>query len=323
MLNFQEALTIVNKEIQAIEYPEAPSGLYAPISYILALKGKKIRPAITLLACNLYKDNIDEAINPALAWEIFHNFTLMHDDVMDKAELRRGQVTVHKKWNENTAILSGDVMLILAYQYMLKSAPAYRNPLLHLFSQTAAMICEGQQFDMEFENCQEISPEKYINMIRLKTAVMLGACLKTGGIIAGACENDLQNLYDFGINLGIAFQIKDDYLDVYGNPDVFGKTTGGDILCNKKTFLSVQALNSEEENVRKNMLLWMSNNDISEKKIEAVRNLYDSAAIGEKADRAINRYYEKAVSALQSVSVSEEKKSVLYDLAQNLMNRDN
>jgi geranylgeranyl diphosphate synthase type II len=323
MITFQDALVIINREIQSIEYPASPSGLYNPIAYLLLLKGKKVRPALTLLACNLYRENVNDAIYPALAWEIFHNFTLMHDDVMDKADVRRGQPTVHKKWNENTAILSGDAMLIFAYMYMAKSPQKNLKQLLDLFSDTAADICNGQQYDMEFESRTDVTENEYIHMIRLKTAVMLGACLKSGAIVGGATENDQQNLYEFGINLGIAFQIKDDLLDVYGNPNVFGKKIGGDILCNKKTYLLINALNSADEENKAELLRWIHTDVRSEEKIEAVRKLYDKLAIEEKARNAIRIYYKKSMHALQSVGVNEDKKKILTNLAENLMEREN
>jgi geranylgeranyl diphosphate synthase type II len=322
MLSLQDTLDIINREIQAIRYPQMPSGLYEPIAYLLAMKGKKLRPAFTLLACNLYRDNIDAAVCPALAWEIFHNFTLIHDDVMDKADLRRNQPAVHKKWNENTAILSGDAMLIFSYVFMTKSVTEHLKPLLDLFSKTATEICEGQQYDMEFEQRSDVSEEEYLEMIRLKTAVMLGACLRSGAIIGGADETDRQNLYDFGIYLGIAFQIKDDLLDVYGNPDVFGKKAGGDILCNKKTYLLINALNIADTTDKAELLQWLACNDRPEEKIAAIRGLYDKLAIPGKADETVRFFYEKALTALQAVSVDENKKKILKNIAKDLMERE-
>jgi geranylgeranyl diphosphate synthase type II len=323
MITPQEALTVINREIQTIDYPGNPSGLYEPIAYLLALEGKKIRPTLALLSCNLYREDISEAIYPALAWEIFHNFTLIHDDVMDKADIRRGHPTVHKKWNENTAILSGDAMLILAYSYMSQSPPQKLKPLLDLFSETADAICQGQQYDMIFESRLDVTEKEYITMIQLKTAVLLGACLKTGAIIGDAAENDRRNLYDFGINLGIAFQIKDDLLDVYGNPAVFGKKTGGDILCNKKTYLLINALNVAKNKDKENLLRWIRNNDQTEEKIEAVRNLYDKLAIKELSYDTIKFYFNKAETALNAVSVDEKKKAILMDFARSLREREN
>jgi geranylgeranyl diphosphate synthase type II len=322
MIRFQDALEIINRKIESIEYPQNQAGLYEPVAYLLALKGKKIRPALTLLACNLYQDDIDDAIYPALAWETFHNFTLMHDDVMDKADLRRGQPTVHKKWSENTAILSGDAMLILSYVFMAKSSHRDLEKLLALFSKTAAEICGGQQYDMEFESKMNISEPEYIEMIRLKTAVMIGACLKSGAIVGGAGEADQQHLYDFGINLGIAFQIKDDLLDVYGDPLVFGKKTGGDILCNKKTFLLVNALNKAEKTEKKELLSWFERKDEPDNKIEFFRNLYDELNISQQARDTITGYYKKALDAFQLVSISDEKKDILKTLAIDLMERE-
>ena len=322
IMTFSDSLEIINKEIQSIEYPQNPSGLYAPIAYLLELKGKKIRPALTLLACNLYNDEVKETVNAALAWEIFHNFTLMHDDVMDKADQRRGQTTVHKKWNENTAILSGDAMLILSYMYMAKSPSRNLKTLLDLFSFTAAKICEGQQFDMEYETRTIISEEEYIEMIRLKTAVMFGACLKSGAIIGGANENDQQNLYDFGISLGIAFQIKDDWLDVYGDPDIFGKRTGGDILCNKKTFLLVTALQTANAEDKKALLEWMNNNTQSDEKINAVRKLYDKLNIREQVYVVLQNYCNQALNVLHKVSVETTRKKTLEDIAIDLIKRE-
>jgi geranylgeranyl diphosphate synthase type II len=322
MITFSDALIIINSEIQAIEYPLNPSGLYEPVDYLLTLKGKKIRPALTLLACNLYTEELKEAIPAALAWELFHNFTLMHDDVMDKADLRRGQATVHKKWNENTAILSGDAMLILAYKYMAKSSVPNLQALLNLFSDTAAQICEGQQYDMEYEKRRSISEEEYLEMIRLKTAVMLGACLKSGAIVGGASESDRKNLYDFGIYLGIAFQIKDDLLDVYGNPATFGKKIGGDILCNKKTFLLVTALNTAQKDDKEVLLYWLGNTVQTDDKINAVRNLYNKLAVKDKANDALQMFYNRSLSALQKVSVEEKRKKILENIARDLIERE-
>jgi geranylgeranyl diphosphate synthase type II len=274
-----------------------------------------------LLSCNLYKDDVNEAIPMALAWEIFHNFTLMHDDVMDKADKRRGELTVHKKWNENTAILSGDAMLILAYTYLAKSTSGYLKELLDLFSETASGICKGQEYDMQFENRLNVTEEEYLEMIRLKTAILLGACLKSGAILGAAGEKDRNLLYDFGINLGLAFQIQDDLLDVFGDPSVFGKKLGGDILCNKKTYLLINALNisGEEKN---ELLFWLNVEGEEEKKIEAVTQIYTRLSVKAKARDKMEYYYKKAIQAIQEVDVAEEKKMVLINLARELMNRE-
>jgi geranylgeranyl diphosphate synthase type II len=321
MITFSEALSSIEQAIKDIPYPKQPDRLYKPIAYLLSLKGKKIRPALTLLACDLFQKNTEDALNMAVAWEIFHNFTLMHDDVMDNADIRRGQPSVHKKWNKNTAILSGDAMLILAYKYLAKSN--YHNPveLLNLFSTTAAEICEGQEYDMQFESRLNVKEEEYLNMIRLKTAVMLGACLKSGAIIGGATEEDQNLLYDFGLNLGLAFQIQDDILDVYGDSSVFGKKIGGDILCNKKTYLLVNALNTKNEEEKKELLFWLQTNNRNEEKIAAVTSLYNRLLLKEKARDKMEYYYRKAIRKLDQVNVPTEKKNVLINLAEELMNR--
>ncbi|GHV55634.1 isoprenyl synthetase [Bacteroidia bacterium] len=320
-MNFEEALTLVTQKIADIRYPKQPARLYEPIAYLLAMKGKKIRPAITVLACNLFKKDVHEAIPAALAWEIFHNFTLMHDDLMDKAEIRRGQSSVHKKWSENTAILSGDAMLILSYKYLAKSSTQYLKKLLDLFSTTASEICEGQECDMQFEERLDVREEEYLNMIRLKTAVMLGACLKSGAIVGDADSKDQDLLYDFGINLGIAFQIQDDILDVYGDASELGKQIGGDIVCNKKTYLHISAWNVAEDKDKKELLRWLNIHDQPEKKIEGITACYNRLRVKEKACALMDKYYWKAIRALDEVSVSDDKKLVLKNLAKELMNR--
>ncbi len=321
MITFPEALAIMQEEIRNIQYPEQPQRLYQPIAYLLHLKGKKIRPALTLLACNLYKENVEESLNAALAWEIFHNFTLMHDDVMDNADVRRGEPTVHKKWNENTAILSGDTMLVLAYKYIIQSPADKLRILLDLFSTTTTEIFEGQEYDMQFEDRLDVSEEEYLEMIRLKTAVMIGASLKTGAIIGEANRKDQDLLYDFGINLGIAFQIQDDILDVYGDPLIFGKKIGGDILCNKKTYLLVTALNTANKDKLAALYQCLHSSSRDKDKIEAVTSIYNDLSIKEKADAKKEEYYQKAIHALEKVSVSQERKSILKNLAEELMDR--
>ena len=241
MLSFNEILEKVEHEISQLSFEYPPKSLYDPIEYILSLGGKRIRPALALMACNLYKENIDNVINPALGVEVFHNFTLLHDDLMDKADKRRNKPTVHKVWNDNTAILSGDAMLIAAYQLIGKTEPDYLKEVFDLFTETALEICGGQQYDMEFESRMDVTEPEYIEMIRLKTAVLLACSLKIGAITGGASKEDAANLYDFGINIGLAFQLQDDLLDVYGDTATFGKNIGGDITCNKKTFLLIHA----------------------------------------------------------------------------------
>ncbi|MDR1561617.1 MAG: polyprenyl synthetase family protein [Dysgonamonadaceae bacterium] len=322
MISVNDALGIVEREIRSIRYPENPAGLYAPVAYLLSMNGKKIRPALTLLACNLWSDDLSGAIYPALAWETFHNFTLMHDDLMDRADIRRGQPAVHRRWNDNTAILSGDAMLILAYRLIAKSSATLMPALLDLFSKTAAEICEGQQYDMEFESRTDISEREYIDMICLKTAVLLGACLGSGAIVGGGSEDDCKKLYQFGINLGIAFQIRDDLLDVYGNPDKFGKRIGGDILCDKKTFMLVNALNRAEAGDREILLSWLGKTNDAENKIACFRQAYDRLNIKEIAERTISEYYGAALGYFHQVSVSDGKKKILLEFASEMMKRE-
>lgn len=323
MMSFQEALDKVNQEVTLIKYPESPECLYAPIRYILSHKGKKVRPVLTLLACDLYAGNVESALSTALSWEIFHNFTLMHDDVMDNADVRRNQPTVHKVWNENTAVLSGDAMLIMAYQYIAKSPEKNLKELIDLFSSTAMEICEGQQYDMEFETRLDVTEDEYLDMIRLKTAVLLGASLKSGAIIGGASEKDAQELYHFGVNIGLAFQIKDDFLDVYGDPKVFGKNIGGDILCNKKTYLLVKALELSKGNDKKELLDWISSKQFNEQeKIKAITYIYNKIGIREIAEEKMSYFFQKALDSLSQIDADASKKEVLLGFADQLMRRE-
>ncbi len=325
MISFQEALNLVDQAVLKIKYPKHPDKLYAPIRYLLSMKGKRIRPVLTLLAYNLYEEDnkIESVLSPALAWEIFHNFTLMHDDVMDNADMRRSQPTVHNVWDENTAILSGDAMLILAYQHISKTSSLYLKQLLELFSATAAEICEGQQYDMDFEMRIDVSEEEYLRMIRLKTAVLLGAALKTGAVLGGASNEDAENIYDFGVNIGLAFQIKDDLLDVYGDPAVFGKNIGGDILCNKKTYLLVNALSCANKEDKESLLNWITTNDcLKEEKVNAVISLYDKIGIKEIAESKITYFYQQALTSLDKLQPEKEKKQILYEFSERLMRRE-
>jgi geranylgeranyl diphosphate synthase type II len=324
MITFQEASDKINREIEKIICHNRPAGLYEPIRYILSLGGKRIRPALFLLAGNLYVDDVDDIIPVALGWEILHNFTLLHDDLMDRANLRRGQPTVHKKWNDNTAILSGDAMLIMAYQYIAQAPPPALKDILDLFGNTAAEICQGQQYDMNFEARTTVSEAEYLEMIRLKTAVMLGACLKTGAIAAKAPRQDADNLYRFGINTGLAFQLKDDLLDVYGNAETFGKNIGGDILCNKKTFLLTHALDKAEADDRRSLLHWLSitNPEQNEQKIQAITNIYNKLNLKELSEQKMQHFFQEAIRSLKNLSVPEEKTGVLHQLAERLMGRN-
>ena len=273
----------IEKEIEKLNWEIEPKNLYAPIEYTLALGGKRIRPICLLLANHIFSNDHSNAISLALSIEVFHNFTLLHDDIMDKADMRRGKPTVHIKWNENTSILSGDGMLIKAYQLLAEYKGDNFRKILDIFSQTAIEVCEGQQYDMEFENRNDVKEEEYIEMIRLKTAVLLAASLKIGALSGGANETEAQALYDFGINIGIAFQLKDDLLDVYGDEATFGKNIGGDICCNKKTYLLINALNKAEGEQKESLKNWIEKDEFNRtEKIKAVTSIYNQLKLKEK-----------------------------------------
>jgi geranylgeranyl diphosphate synthase type II len=323
MKTFNEITQLVSAEMGKIDWNKEPRGLYEPIGYVLGMGGKRIRPALTLMACNMFSDDVQPAINPALGLEIFHNFTLLHDDIMDHAEVRRGRKTVHKKWNDNTAILSGDVMQISAYQFIAKAPENQLKRTMDLFSNTAAEICEGQQYDVDFENRDDVKAHEYLEMIRLKTAVLLGCALQIGAWIGGAGEEDAQELYEFGINIGLAFQLKDDLLDVYGDEASFGKKIGGDILANKKTYMLIHALELVKGNDADELKYWINNSDKkhSEEKIKAVTFLFNKLGVKQICEDKMEFFYTKAVANLEKVSVSENNKHELRNLAGILMFR--
>jgi len=323
MKSFNDILSIVNASLEKLRWEKDPKGLYAPVEYTLGLGGKRIRPALTLMACNLFNVDLEPAIKPALGLEVFHNFTLLHDDIMDKADIRRGKPTVHKHWNENTAILSGDVMQILAYMLLSEAPQQHLKKVLDVFSKTAVEVCEGQQYDMEFESRDEVQPEEYLQMIRLKTAVLLGCALKIGAIIGGASEDDAHNLYEFGINMGLAFQLKDDLLDVYGDEATFGKKVGGDILCNKQTYLLIHAKGLAEGATKLKLQSWLTDVQTTpEMKIQGVTLIYNQLGVKKICEDAMTVYYEKAIAFLEKVSVIPFKKQELRKLAENLMFRN-
>lgn len=324
MLTFDEVLSITNQEIEQINWSKEPKGLYEPIGYILSLGGKRLRPVITMMTCNLYSDDIAPSLKPALGVEIFHNFTLLHDDIMDRADVRRGKPTVHKKWSDNTAILSGDVMQIEAYKWVAETPEKYLKKVLNIFSQTAAEICEGQQLDMEFEKRNDVSIDEYIEMIRLKTAVLIACGCQMGAIIGGADDEDAQNLYDFGKWVGLAFQLKDDLLDVYGDEANFGKKIGGDILCNKKTFLLINALQLATGEDARLLEFWLLNNakHLREEKIEQITAIYNRLKIRELCENKMQEFLNKGIESLKKVKASETKKAELYTLANKLMERN-
>lgn len=323
MFTTKELSDKVNRYIADWHYSRRPEGLYAPIQYVLSLGGKRLRPVLMLMAYNLYRDDVDTILPSAVGLETYHNYTLLHDDLMDRADMRRNKPTVHKVWDDNTAILSGDTMLVLAYQQLIRNNDARLKEVLDLFSRTALEIGEGQQYDMEFETRDDVTEDEYIEMIRLKTSVLLAAALKMGALLGGAEAEDADRLYDYGIQVGLAFQLQDDYLDVYGDPAVFGKKIGGDILCNKKTYMLINALLRADEAQRAELQHWMEATDYNpEEKVRAVTALYDAISIRELCDRKIASYFEEASRILTSVQVSDERKEVLKGYVASLMHRN-
>lgn len=322
MLAFENILQRIENEISGLPFTNPPKSLYEPIEYILSLGGKRIRPALTLMACDIYNNNIENAIKPALGLEVFHNFTLLHDDLMDEADKRRNKPTVHKVWNANAAILSGDAMLIAAYQLIGATEPTHLKQVLDLFTQTALEICGGQQFDMEFESRMDVSEEEYIEMIRLKTAVLLACALKTGAILGGAPKEDTDNLYAFGINIGLAFQLQDDLLDVYGDTATFGKNIGGDILCDKKTFILINALKRANKEQKETLCAWMEKKEFDPaEKIKAFTAIYDELGLKELTENKIEAYYAESVKNLNALKVAPERLTLLKEVCDHLMHR--
>lgn len=316
-----ELTNIVNGAIDRMAYPAQPDGLYAPIRYALGTGGKRLRPALMLLSYNLYRDNVDSILPQAIALETYHNFTLLHDDLMDRAQVRRGNPCVHVRWNDNTAILSGDTMLILAYRLFTENQ-AVTPAALVTFNEATQGVCEGQQYDMEFETRQDVSETEYMEMIRLKTSLLLACALKIGAQLAQAPTADADALYEFGERMGQAFQLQDDLLDVYGDPAVFGKKIGGDILCNKKTFMLIRTLALADESQRQQMLQWISATDYCpEEKIHAVRAIYDAVGIRSVAEERINALFAESLNALNRVGVSDGRKEELRRFAHWLMGR--
>lgn len=313
---------IINKRLEDLHFPPGPETLYEPIRYLLALGGKRIRPALTLLAAGMFGCKPEQSLPTAVAIELFHNFSLMHDDIMDKAPLRRGKPTVHEKWNTSAAILSGDFMLIESYKFIADNDAADLPEILALFNKTAGEVCIGQQLDMEYEKSDLVEIEDYLEMIRLKTAVLLGAALQLGAIVAKASEENGQLLYQFGENLGIAFQLQDDFLDVYGDASLFGKQIGGDILENKKTYMLLKALEMADREDKKELEHWIASTDYQrEDKIAAIIRIYNKLDITSHLQHEMNRYTEKAFSALKLMEVSDESKASLRSLAHSLLVR--
>lgn len=297
--------------------------LYEPISYIMSLGGKRLRPCLLLMACDMFGGDVEQALAPALAIEVFHNFTLMHDDIMDKAPLRRGKPTVHEKWNANTAILSGDVMMVESNKLIMQVNDNILRPVLDVFNATAVGVCEGQQIDMNFETRDDVGIDEYINMIRLKTAVLVGGALKMGALVGGANDADGTLLYNFGEQLGIAFQLQDDILDVYGDPKKFGKQVGGDILSNKKTYLLIKALELAKDDTLDELNRWLSTTDFdATEKVDAVKAIYNQLNIREHAETEMNQYAEKALQSFEKINLPDERKVVLKEFADMLLVRE-
>lgn len=314
--------SIINEQIKQLNIVKTPPGLYEPIEYILSLGGKRIRPALCLAACHFFSGNFQSALNAAIGLEIFHNFTLLHDDIMDHSSMRRNKPTVHIKWNSNTAILSGDAMMIKASQLMLEVPSKVLKEVQDIFLQTSLEVCEGQQLDMEFEGRKEVHVEEYLNMIRLKTAVLLGASLQIGALIGGASNEEAKLIYRFGESIGIAFQLQDDYLDVFGDPKVFGKKVGQDIVSNKKTFLLISCLKNAKGDQLKTLEKWITNKTFdSDKKIEAIKKTYIDLGIDRLSRDKMNFYYQKSLTALDQLNIKPEFISELKEFAMNLMNR--
>lgn len=321
--NDKELLEQIQEYIGNLAYTREPENLYKPIEYVLGLGGKRIRPVLMLMAYNLYKENVEKIYQQAAALETYHNFTLLHDDLMDKADMRRNRPTVHKKWDDNTAILSGDAMLILSFQMMMESCPAeYISEVTSTFSKAALEVCDGQQWDMDFEKRLDVTIDEYMNMIRLKTSVLLAAALKIGAILGGASHEDAELLYNFGIKMGLAFQLQDDYLDVYADSAVFGKNIGGDICSNKKTFMLITALEKSSDNDKAELTKWINaENFIAEEKIKAVTKIYNKVGVPEICISQIDKLYSEGLDILEKVSVDDTLKNNLRGFTGKLMKR--
>ena len=327
--NYRSRIQEIQKDLEThigqLDFGSQPQELYEPIKYLMGLGGKRIRPLLTLLAYSLYKDDYQQILTPAAAVETFHNFTLMHDDIMDNAPLRRGKATVHEKWNANTAILSGDVMMVKAYDMLLKVPSEKLALCMKHFNRTAAEVCEGQQLDMNFEQREMVSEAEYLDMIRLKTAVLLGFALQYGALLAGAPEEDVQRLYDFGVSIGIGFQLKDDLLDVYADKAKFGKQVGGDIIANKKTYLLIKAKELATGKEAEELSFWEAAKDFDkEQKVEAVTALYDRLGIKELTGTRMEAYFARGFEQLDQLHpLNKEALQGLRFLAEDLINREN
>lgn len=322
MKSSNDILQLVNDYLDHLPYDRKPLSLYEPVRYVLSLGGKRIRPVLMLLSYNMFKDDPESILSSACALETYHNYTLLHDDLMDNADLRRGHETVHRRWDANTAILSGDSMLVLAYERMQQCRPDKLAEVLALFTETALEIGEGQQYDMDFEHRTDVSEAEYIEMIRLKTSVLLACATKMGAILADAPEQDAEALYKFGEQMGLAFQLQDDFLDVYGDTRVFGKAIGGDITSNKKTFMLINALNLANEQQRKELLHWVTAENFDrEEKVKAVTRLYNEIGIDRLAQERIAYYFGESRKYLEAVNLPDERKEYLRSYTEEMMHR--
>lgn len=322
MLTSKEILQIVNDGLDQLPYERHPASLYEPIKYVLSLGGKRIRPVLMMLSYNLYHEDPQRILMQAVGLETYHNYTLLHDDLMDNADMRRGHDTVHKKWDANKAILSGDSMLVLAYQRMQQCDTRHLQAVMDVFTETALEIGEGQEYDMTFETRNDVTEDEYIEMIRLKTSVLLACAVKIGALLADAPEEDVTNLYKFGEQLGLAFQLQDDLLDVYGNPAVFGKAIGGDITSNKKTYMLIDAVNRANPEQRSELMRWITAKTFDRaEKVQAVTSLYDQIGIRELCQQKINYYFDQCRKYLAKVNVDEKRKQMLLNYTDEMMNR--
>jgi geranylgeranyl diphosphate synthase type II len=314
---------LISRHFDSIKYQKEPNNLYEPIRYILSLGGKRLRPVLTLMATEVFDVDCHKALAAATAVEVFHNFSLIHDDIMDDAPLRRGNETVHEKWNINTGILSGDAMLILAYQYFEAYEPKIFQELAKLFSKTALEVCEGQQYDVDFETRDDVTIPEYLKMIEYKTAVLVAAAMKMGAIVAETTQENKNLIYDFGLNLGLAFQLQDDYLDAFGNPETFGKQVGGDIIENKKTYLYLKAMEFASANEKEQLLhLFSFQSSNNTDKINSVKDIFNQTGASAETKKAIENYTFKALETLAKMNIGNDKKAILKAFAENLMSRN-
>ena len=321
-LSSDTILQLVNDYLDHLPYDRRPASLYEPVQYVLAIGGKRIRPVLMLLGYNLWREKPEDILMPACGIETYHNYTLLHDDLMDRADMRRGHLTVHKKWDDNKAILSGDSMLVLAYQRVAQVPACKLEKVLDLFTTTALEIGEGQEYDMSFETRNDVTEDEYIEMIRLKTSVLLACAAKIGALLAGAPQEDVDNLYKFGEQLGLAFQLQDDLLDVYGDPKVFGKAIGGDITSNKKTYMLINAVNRANPEQRQELMRWIEAKEFNrDEKVRAVTALYDQIGIRQLCEQKINHYFDECRKYLARVGVDDKRKQQLLDYTDEMMER--